>query len=279
MKFELSNFFTQRRLCCALLLFSIPLICSEPVIQNYLRPVKNHTDPNFDKLDCIYVINLKRRPEKLARMHRVLNKNQLGYTTFEAIDGCKLSDLERRDLQGKNSLSLHGGHIGCMLSHLSVLLDAYNKNFDLVWILEDDIEVLRPLQLIKNCLTTLNKIDPHWDVFYTDTDSRHPKLGHLVSYDVAPERPGQTLKPGNYYRYRSVVSRHIMKIRSRFGLYSYFVSKRGIKKIIDYFLCKTIWIPLDMEIHYIPGIKEYSTRQDIVTHWTLTPFSDTQNPD
>jgi len=165
-----------------------------------------------------------------------------------------------------------------MLSHLSVLLDAYNKDFDLIWILEDDIEILKPLEIIKNCLAHLSKIDPDWDVFYTDTDSRHPILGHLISYDVAPERPGQKLKPASFYRHRSVVSRHIMKIHSRFGLYSYFVSKRGIKKMIDYFLNKTIWVPIDMEIHYIPGIREYSTRQDIVTHWTLTPFSDTQNP-
>src|SRR5438309_6475026 len=73
------------------------------------------------------------------------------------------------------------GTIGIVLSHLSVLQDAYNSGYETVWVMEDDIEVVRNPRLISGLIEQLDmKIGKgNWDILFTDQDTRD-KNGNYV---------------------------------------------------------------------------------------------------
>lgn len=66
-----------------------------------------------------YVINLKKRPERLENMVKELNYMGFNFNIFEGID--------------MNS------HVGCAMSHLEIIKIAKEKNLDKVIVFEDDI--------------------------------------------------------------------------------------------------------------------------------------------
>ena len=104
---------------------------------------------NFTKLngvDKIYVINLKRRPDRLQEFKNEIKKNTtLDYdndiTYFEAIDGkfLKLTDKFLK-LFRNNDFNYHPGVLGCFLSHYKIYEEIVNsKNINRVLIFEDDV--------------------------------------------------------------------------------------------------------------------------------------------
>ena len=233
---------------------------------------------NVEGVDCIYVINLDDRPQKWARVKSLFDKRWLGVNRVSGINGRKLSTDTKKVLLGPYfpgiNGGLGGGHIGCFLSHLSIMKDAYERGFDVVWVMEDDVEFLDDVDEVPRLLAELSKLDPCWDIFYTDTDSKDPQGNHIQSLMLAP-RPDQPLSPLEWYLKRELLSPDIMKIGQRFGMYSVLISKRGLKKLIDYFSHVYLWSPIDIDIHYIPGIRQYSSTSDIVSHWSGNGFSDT----
>ena len=124
-------------------------------------------------IDFIYMINLDQRPEKWAHsIHQLIPYDILPYR-FSAINGWEDLTVEIiNDVGLKFSMNGRGFHgdklphfknratsrfitsdrpilctalpeepIGCFLSHLSVLQDAYDRGFETIWVMEDDIEV------------------------------------------------------------------------------------------------------------------------------------------
>jgi GR25 family glycosyltransferase involved in LPS biosynthesis len=72
----------------------------------------------FDNVK-IYVINLKRRPNRLEHIIKEMNYMGFDFEVFEGID--------------TNS------HVGCALSHIEIIKIAKEKNLDKVFVFEDDI--------------------------------------------------------------------------------------------------------------------------------------------
>lgn len=251
-------------------------ICSEETsIVKYLKPIEViEFESGLELVDCVYVINLDERPEKWNRMKALFDKEGINLNRVSAINGFKLSHKDKKALSGLYKVRLTGGQIGCFLSHISVIKDAYERGYNLIWILEDDVEILEDIKQIPNYLINLSKIDPEWDIFYTDTNMRNSK-GYYYSRILDP-RPGQQLKPLSYYLKRSKKSSDIMQIRYRYGTHSYLFSRKGMKKVLDYFTHVYLWSPLDWDIHYIPGILEYSTTKDVVSNPRKAKYSDTQ---
>lgn len=172
---------------------------------------------------------------------------------------------------------MRGGQIGCLLSHLSVIVDADKKWYSHIWVCEDDIQINEPKEVIDNLIVNLSSIDPEWDLLFTDPDSKNSRGEHIISWNLYM-RPDQPALPLSHYRRRIVVSKDLMRIGQRFGMYSVIISQRGIKKIVDYYSHVYLWYPIDFDIFYIPDIKAYAARRDIVTvNWKI-PISDTEHP-
>lgn len=227
-------------------------------------------------VDCIYVINLERRPEKWARVDALLRKEGLFPNRFNAIDGWSIPKSVQKELMGPHPIRMLPGEVGCLLSHLSIIRDALDRNFNIAWIFEDDIECIESPLIMASLIKEVVEIDPNWDILYTDVDSKNnqgiPSLA--LGSDFRPDR--KSTHPDEYYLARTSVSKDLMQIRQRYGMYSFLISRKGMRKINNYFSHVHLWTAIDIDIHYIPSIREYSTKRDIVSIWTHSPFSDTK---
>src|ERR1700722_5324321 len=155
-------------------------------------------------IDFIYMINLDQRPEKFARSIEQLAPFGIYPHRFSAVNGWELSLKVLNNLGVKYSPQMkssnkgtcyllkgdgqpydevmrkvgrayfnHGlsrGAIGCVLSHLSVIQDAYDSGYETVWIMEDDIEIIQDPHLVSGLIDELDVQvgKGNWDVLFTD---------------------------------------------------------------------------------------------------------------
>jgi hypothetical protein len=70
-----------------------------------------------------------------------------------------------------------------------------------------------------------------------------------------------------YYTYRKNISENIQLIRSRYSAASMILSERGIKKILTHFTTydDILW-PFDIEIHFVPEIRQYGIIDPVATN-------------
>lgn len=246
-------------------------------VANFLKPADvSEPRSGVALVDCIYVINLDKRPEKWQRMQQILGEKGMHACRFSAIDGWSISQEAQQQLAGTYPLRMLPGEVGCLLSHVSVIKDALGRGFNVAWILEDDIEFIEDPHRMSELLAKLTKIDSNWDILYTDIDSKN-SLGVRVPALDADFRPDRTFKYSlGHYLKRTPVSDDLMRLGQRYGMYSVLISRKGMSKIYNYYSHVYLWSAIDIDIHYIPTIREYSTTRDIVTIWCNSPFSDTK---
>ncbi|MEI8365866.1 MAG: glycosyltransferase family 10 [Parachlamydiaceae bacterium] len=261
-------------------------LSSIPNISAHIRPEETPTlkylktidvangKSGIDLIDCVYVINLDARPEKWERTNALLNDRGIHANRVSAVNGWQLTDAIKKELSGPYIVRLQGGPIGCLLSHFSVYKDAFDRGFDTIWVLEDDIEILGDVNQIPELLKKLGEIDPDWDIFYTDRDCRHDNGGY---FDFVQEcgRPDQHLFPSEFYCFRKDVGNGMMQIRGRYGTTSMIISRKGLEKIINYLSHVYLWTAIDCDIHFVPGINEYCSLKEIVTNLRDSVHSDT----
>lgn len=270
-------------------------------IEDYFGKVRDkngyHSMPN---IDFVYVINLDERPQRYERTMAALNPYGIFPFRFSAVNGWKLSfkaleeigivfepgmpdgpiatvyrhvgDKEYQSFEIMKEPgvcyychSLSRGAVGCALSHLSILQDAYDSGYNTIWILEDDVRVVSDPRELSFLITTLNKLDPNWDVFFTDNEVKGGD-GVPVPCAVIRPRPLVELQPLEYYRKRVTFSHDIVKIGMRFGSASMIVNRSGMKKLLDFFKTYKIYFPYDIDYFFVPGINFYALNRDIVTN-------------
>lgn len=245
-----------------------------PVVR-HIQPISLTTrSSGLAGVDCIYVINLDARPEKWTRTKTLLEEKGLHANRVRAINGWQLSREEMQQLAGPYPVKLVGGQVGCLLSHVSILKNALDNGFQAIWILEDDVEFLLDVQWIPYLLKQLKKVDKKWDVFFTDIDMRLQDGSHQASCSYDP-RPDQTIPSRKSLMKKKDVTEDIMSIRQRWCTHSYLLSRAGIQKLYSYFTHVYLWSPVDVDMHYVPDIREYASKRDVVSNSTETNVSDT----
>lgn len=116
----------------------------------------------FDK---IYLINLQHRKDRLNTMTRILNKHNIEFERFEAINGkyTIIYNYWYNKLQKiKNYKIKSPGAFGYLLSMYYILINALNKDYKTILILDDD------LIFHKEFNSLLNKIQfpEKWKLIY-----------------------------------------------------------------------------------------------------------------
>jgi GR25 family glycosyltransferase involved in LPS biosynthesis len=268
MKMYISLFFL-------LVCFIFPVL-AETKIRSFLRDIHlQNTNSGMDKIDCVYVINLEKRPKKWIDTQRALESFGIHPNRVDAINGWMLRDDEVRCLMGPYPVRLRKGEIGCILSHVSVLNDAHRRNYKFIWVCEDDIMICENPHHVVNLISKLSEIDPLWDVFYTDSDTKNSEglIVSSVGFDFRPDAPHGA---DAYYLERMVVAKNLVRLRQRFGAYSMILSTRGIEKILTHFFKNYLWSSYDVDIHYIPGLRQYCVNRDVVS-FNYKILSDTVN--
>lgn len=282
-------------------------------IEQHLSKVENKSsDHKIDNIDFIYMINLDERPEKFAMASTELAFYGIYPYRFSAVNGWKLStavlnevgvkftsdfgqekflgsiyrEIEGQEylgheiIQGNGetffTLGMSHGAIGIILSHLSILQDAYDSGYQTIWVMEDDVEALaNPLQ-ISALIPRLDSLAPDWDILFTDTDTKDRAGNHVACRAVAA-RPNFNIFPlSSYLQHFYSVSDEFSRIGMRYGAYSMIVRRSGMKKILQHFKTYGIFLPYDMDIWLNPELKMYCVNKDIVSHRAGAPTDNSE---
>lgn len=240
-------------------------IMAKTNIEDYLIEVDvQNCNSGIDKIDCVYVINLEHRPQRWIETRNAFKSYGIHPNRVNAVNGWNLNKKDQQVLFGNYPLRLSGGQIGCILSHISVLQDAFKRGYNMIWVCEDDIRICENPHQLSALISQLFIIDPEWDVFYTDSDGKNG-LGEIVpslSSDFRPDFPHMDLV---YYTTKTIINQDLIKKNQRFGSHSYIVSKKGIEKILNHFTDNYLWTTYDIDMHYTPGIRQYCMRRDLVS--------------
>jgi hypothetical protein len=297
-----------------MILFLLLLIPSleGSIIERHFKKAENkaghHSMPG---IDFIYMISLDKRPEKYQRTLEQFAPYGITPYRFSAVNGWELTFQAIDDLgvrykpgtpygpissvfrhvNGKEipsfevindpsvtyyCHSMSRGAIGCLLSHLSVLQDAYDAGYSTIWVLEDDVQIVLDPRSVTTHIATLDAAAPGWDIFFTDPDSKHASGQPSICGGIRP-RPNFAYQSLGYYVHRTQISTDLMKLGLRFGSYSMIIRRSGIEKLLSYFKTYKLFFPYDMEYFFPPDIKLYASIRDIVTT-TAGSLSDNAAP-
>lgn len=276
-------------------------------IEEYFKPCLNKgaVSSQMRNIDFIYCINLDKRPEKYAGTLQQLAPYNIVPYRFSAVNGWELSleDINKLGVKyeswmqpgimgtcylpdgdgmphheiihviGRNYFChcMARGPMGCSLSHLSVLQDAYDSGYETIWIIEDDIQVIQNPHLLSNLTDRLDSLLGYsgWDILFTDQDTKNglgnyvPCLGYAKRPNFSPPNPGK-------YTDKYNISHDLKKIGARYGTYSMIVRRSGIKKMLDFFKTYKIFLPIDMDM-FFPDLKAYAVTNDVVSTQVNAP--------
>ena len=252
-------------------------------------------------IDFIYMINLDHRPEKLKMSLDQMAPYGIFPYRFSAVNGWELSleTLNAVGLQltpqmdkgliamrltqgsdftekseGMNGFGLtyfaHNltrGAIGCSLSHISILQDAFDAGYETIWVMEDDIAVVRDPRIISDLIERLDQLVGHenWDVLFTDKEAIDTNAEPSIT-DRSAYRPDSFFySDDNDYALNIQISPDFRKIGARFGSYSMILRRSGFKKLLGFFHSRKIFLPYDAEYIFPAGINLYTVLQDVVS--------------
>lgn len=282
-------------------------------LTEYLKPIENKTGPHqMPEIDFIYMINLDVRPEKWALSNQRLNPYGIFPHRFSAVNGWELSLEVINNVGLKFDSWMDGGFlgtsylnpnlepthnilcnvgqtyfahpmtrgvIGIVLSHLSVLRDALESRYDTIWVMEDDIEVVKDPRILSELIKKLDLLvgKGNWDVLFTDQNTRLLQTGEEVPAAGISKRPNFFPKSQAQYYIKQQVSEDFIQIGARFGAYSMILRQSGIQKIYNFIIEHSIFLPYDLDYYLPHDIKLYTVAENVVRHLINTP-SDNRLP-
>ncbi len=277
-------------------------------IDQYLKTVERSCSGlQIKNIDETYLINLDQRPRKLQYMHDQLSPYSIRPSRLPAIYGWGLSLRQMQDVALTFQPGMDGGEqkvykpclrpleprtapldathygqacfhprltpgaIGCMLSHLSILQDALERGHQTIWILEDDARVQENPHLLSSRISELDALtNGEWDILYTDDRTWFEPFTPGTVW--RPDLPDLQVEP--LYEHTRIGD-SFYQIGGRCQAHSYIVRQSGMKKILGFLKERGMFMAYDVEIAFIPEIKLYSLKQEVVWGGLLTNTSDT----
>ncbi|MBI2743538.1 MAG: glycosyltransferase family 25 protein [Chlamydiales bacterium] len=273
--------------------------CGE--IEDYFKPISDKSGSHqIRNIDFIYMINLDERPEKLASCLKQLTPYGIDPYRFSAVNGWELSleaindvgvkyepwmssgqmgtcyllennrepQYEMVSTPGRTYFGhfLSPGAIGIVLSHLSILQDAYDSDYETIWVMEDDIEVIQNPHLISDLIEKLDNVvgKDGWDILFTDRDTKNTEGEYVICTSYA-WRPNCVPPNPNKFGQRQTVSEDFTKVGARYGAYSMIVRRSGMRKLLRFFKNYHVYLPFDMDYTLPPGIRLYCVNSDLVS--------------
>jgi len=274
-------------------------------VEEHLKEALNKTEGHsLRNVDFIYMINLDKRPEKYAMSCSQLNPYGIFPYRFSAVNGWELPlevindvglkyepgmdrlvasayPIEAGGLVSHEYMSVFGrtyfvhcmarGTIGIAMSHISVLKDAYYSGYNRIWVMEDDIAVIKDPRMIPDLIDELDTLvgKDNWDVLFTDQDYRSGQDIYVPAQGAA-KRPDldnsiQERLSDKYVK-TEIINDHFKKIGARFGATSMIINRSGIVKLYQFALKHQIYLPYDMDNYLVPGIRRYGLRYNVVTN-------------
>jgi GR25 family glycosyltransferase involved in LPS biosynthesis len=283
------------------LLFFAGLLFSD--LEPYLKKATHHEERHaMRNVDFIYMINLDQRPEKWEMSREQLKPFGIEPYRFSAVNGWELSLEAINDVGLKYTPWMEGGFmatsyllggnfephhetlqnygqtyfchcmargtIGIVLSHVSVLKDAYDAGYETIWVMEDDIDVLDDPRQIPDLIDCLDEVvgRENWDILFTDVDIRDQHGNHKPTIWAARRPDYGAAIPKNDFTENRVINAQFRKIGARYGATSMIVRRSGMRKILQFYDAHSIFLPYDLDFIYPRNIRLYTVRSDIVSN-------------
>jgi GR25 family glycosyltransferase involved in LPS biosynthesis len=286
-------------------------------VQDHLKKAENKgTNHKMKNIDFIYMINLDKRPQKFAQCKEQFENYGIHPYRFSAVNGWELSIEAINDIgvkykpgmtpllattyvvknekkiqsheymkEGDKTYFVHCcslGGLGCSLSHISILQDAYDSGYETIWVMEDDIEIMENPHTLADRIDELDQLvgKGKWDVLLTDVDYRIGVGKYLPAYGAA-KRPDMDCSVkarfSDCYTKTPQINAHFRKVAARFGTASMIIRRSGIIKLLNFSKTRNIFLPYDLE-NYLPAkIQRYGLTYDHVTN-QLNALSDLGQP-
>uniref|UniRef100_A0AC35FDN4 Uncharacterized protein n=1 Tax=Panagrolaimus sp. PS1159 TaxID=55785 RepID=A0AC35FDN4_9BILA len=175
--------------------------------------------PSKFGFDKIYLINLKRRPERLQKMSNIMKHLGIEFEVFEAIDGNALTSKDLANLRflpgyedpfSKRPMKF--GEIGCFLSHYKIWENVVKNDYDRVIIFEDDVRFSENSTIeLSKMIEDIMKTHLEWDLIYL---GRKKMTAHGDEFFV----------PGHQY---------LSTLAYSYWTLGYAISKSGAQKLIN----------------------------------------------
>ncbi|XP_061071565.1 procollagen galactosyltransferase 2 [Conger conger] len=170
--------------------------------------------------DEIYLINLRRRPDRQERMLRSLNELEIDVKVVDAVDGGALNSSEIK-LLGVDLLpgyfdpfsgrTLTKGEVGCFLSHYFIWKEIVDMQLDTALVFEDDIRFQGNFKRrLLRLMDEVAKVELDWDIIY---------LGR------------KQVKPGDEVVVENV--RNLVVADYSYWTLSYMISQQGAQKLLN----------------------------------------------
>jgi GR25 family glycosyltransferase involved in LPS biosynthesis len=158
------------------------------------------------------------------------------------------------------------GAIGIVLSHLSILQDAYDSMYKTIWVMEDDIQVIQHPSHISFLIDRLDATvgKDGWDILFTDRDTKN-QMGEYVRGTGFAWRPNFEPPNPKIFKKTKQIDDDFRQIYARFGAYSMIIRRSGMKKILDYFKQNNVFLPYDMDFYLVPNIRLFTVLKDIIS--------------
>ena len=120
---------------------------------------------------------MKRRPDRLYKTKKRLNKYNIKYEVFEACDGKKkyIETYYNNIIKKKPTHLKNTGELGCILSHLRLIQIAKKNNYKNILILEDDILLHK---FFDRLLFKIEKVPDNYDILYLGC-SHNTKIDYI----------------------------------------------------------------------------------------------------
>ncbi|XP_055516084.1 procollagen galactosyltransferase 1 isoform X1 [Leucoraja erinacea] len=244
-----------------------------------------HLPPKFpDKMDFdeVYLINLKRRPDRRERMMQALYEQEINYKIIDAVDGSAfnsstLNEMGISMLPGYfdpySGRTLTKGEIGCFLSHYSIWKEVVDRKLNKAVVFEDDVRFEGHFKRkLTRLLSDIEDVALEWDLIY---------LGRKL------------VNPGQEEAIPGV--RNLVVAEYSYWTLAYAISLQGAEKLVNSQpLTKMLpvdeFLPIMYDKHINEEYKELYPKRDLLalsvnpllvfpTHYTGEPgwFSDTES--
>lgn len=270
-------------------------------IEDYFKKILDKSDfQQIRNIDFIYMINLDERPEKYQYSLQQLAPYGIVPYRFSAVNGWQLSLQEINTIgvpyepwmkkgiwgtfypmenNGKASHEiihseginyfchcLSSGAIGIVLSHLSILQDAYDAGYETIWVMEDDIEVIRNPHSLSDRIEELDALvgKEGWDILFTDQDTKGRDGRYISCFSYSP-RPNFSPADPEKFSKRYTISPNLRSIGARYGAYSMIVRRSGMEKILEFIKHYQIFLPFDMEYTQPDQMRLFTIIDDIIS--------------
>ena len=205
---------------------------------------------NNNNIDKIYVINLKKNKDRLEKFMKNAKKANIKVERFDAVYGKELSK-DHPDIL-KHFVKNHGlrlSQIGCALSHIKIMEDAINNNYNNILIFEDDAIIQ----------------EDFWDRFY-EAYNELPKDWDMLLLSI-------NTGYGKLYNNKLI---KLTKYNGNWGSIGYLVNINFIKKIVNNKFNTTIDNFLRNKYYYNNNYKVFLINPLLINH-DYTFYSDNMN--